>query len=124
VLVPRGGEFRGTGKEAVDTRFVTPPYAVYAAMKGAVEVFTRYWAMELGSRRISVNTIAPGPVATDFAEGLMRDNEEVRDHVSGATALGRVATADDIGPSVAALLGPDTGWITGQRIEASGGFRF
>jgi NAD(P)-dependent dehydrogenase (short-subunit alcohol dehydrogenase family) len=104
-------------------RFVTAPYAVYAAMKGAVEVLTRYWAAELGKRGISVNTIAPGPVATDFAGGYLRASEEVQQTMSGMTALGRVAHADDIGPAVAALVREGTAWITGQRIEVSGGFR-
>lgn len=104
-------------------RFVTAPYAVYASMKGAVEVLTRYWAAELGTRGISVNTIAPGPVATDFAGGYLRASQDARDAFAGLTALGRTADADDIGPAVAALVREGTGWITGQRIEASGGFR-
>jgi NAD(P)-dependent dehydrogenase (short-subunit alcohol dehydrogenase family) len=104
-------------------RFVTKPYAVYASMKGAVEVLTRYWALELGERGISVNTIAPGPVATDFAGGYLRASEEIRTRMGGMTALGRTATATDIGPAVAALLADGTGWITAQRIEASGDFR-
>jgi len=104
-------------------RFVTPPYAVYASMKGAVEVLTRYWATELGGRGISVNTIAPGPVATDFADGYIRDSDHVQAHLSGMTALGRVARAGDIGPAIAALAADGTAWITAQRIEASGGFR-
>lgn len=104
-------------------RFVTVPYAVYASMKGAVEVLTRYWALELGPRGITVNTIAPGPVATDFADGYLRASEQIQATMSGMTALGRVARAEDIGPAVAALASDGTGWITGQRIEASGGFR-
>lgn len=104
-------------------RFVTVPYAVYASMKGAIEVLTRYWATELGARGISVNTIAPGPVATDFADGYLRGSEQIQAAMSGMTALGRVAHAEDIGPAIAALAGEGTAWITGQRIEASGGFR-
>ncbi|WP_225627448.1 SDR family NAD(P)-dependent oxidoreductase [Streptomyces werraensis] len=104
-------------------RFVAPPYAVYGAVKGAVEVLTRYWAVELGGRGISVNTIAPGPVNTDFDGGYLRD-ENLQQIFSGLTAQGRVADADDIGPAVAALVREGTNWITGQRIEASGGFRF
>jgi NAD(P)-dependent dehydrogenase (short-subunit alcohol dehydrogenase family) len=104
-------------------RFVTVPYAVYASMKGAIEVLTRYWAAELGARGISVNTIAPGPVATDFAGAYLRNSEQIQATMSGMTALGRVAHAEDIGPAIAALAGDGTAWITGQRIEASGGFR-
>ncbi|MFE0358940.1 SDR family NAD(P)-dependent oxidoreductase [Streptomyces nigra] len=104
-------------------RFVAPPYAVYGAVKGAVEVLTRYWAVELGARGISVNTIAPGPVSTDFDGGALRDDENLQEIFSGLTAQGRVAEADDIGPVVAALVREGTSWVTGQRIEASGGFR-
>ncbi|MFE6104716.1 SDR family NAD(P)-dependent oxidoreductase [Streptomyces laurentii] len=104
------------------TRFVTPPYAVYGAVKGAVEVLTRYWAVELGGRGISVNTIAPGPVNTDFDGGYLRD-ENLQQIFSGLTAQRRIAHANDIGPAVAALTREGTNWITGQRIEASGGFR-
>jgi NAD(P)-dependent dehydrogenase (short-subunit alcohol dehydrogenase family) len=104
-------------------RFVTVPYAVYASMKGAVEVLTRYWATELGTRGISVNTIAPGPVATDFAGAYLRNSEQIQTAMSGMTALGRVAHAEDIGPAIAALASDGTAWITAQRIEASGGFR-
>lgn len=104
-------------------RFVTAGNAAYAAMKGAVEVLTRYWAAELGARGITVNTVAPGPVATDFAQGYIRASEDVQRSMIAATALGRVARANDIGPAVAALVAPGTHWITAQRIEASGGFR-
>jgi NAD(P)-dependent dehydrogenase (short-subunit alcohol dehydrogenase family) len=104
-------------------RFVTVPYAVYASMKGAIEVLTRYWATELGARGITVNTIAPGPVATDFADGYLRASEEAQTFMSGLTALGRIAQAEDIGPAIATLASAGTSWITAQRIEASGGFR-
>ncbi|MEH6458369.1 SDR family NAD(P)-dependent oxidoreductase [Chitinimonas sp. JJ19] len=103
------------------TRFALPGYAAYAAMKGAVEVLTRYLAKELGARRISVNVVAPGAIETDFGGGLVRDNREVNGFIAGQTALGRVGMPDDIGHVMAALLSDDCGWINGQRIEASGG---
>jgi NAD(P)-dependent dehydrogenase (short-subunit alcohol dehydrogenase family) len=103
------------------TRFYTPQHFIYAACKGAVEVLTRYMASELGPRQITVNTVAPGATATDFSGGLLRDNPGVQQMVSSVTALGRVGEADDIGPAIAALLGDGTHWITGQRIEISGG---
>ncbi|HSV81712.1 MAG TPA: SDR family oxidoreductase, partial [Ramlibacter sp.] len=103
------------------TRFSVPGFAAYAAMKGAVEVLTRYQARELGARGIAVNTVAPGAVATDFGGGAVRDQPQMRGFLAGQTALGRVGEADDIGPVVASLLSPDNGWVNGQRIEASGG---
>jgi NAD(P)-dependent dehydrogenase (short-subunit alcohol dehydrogenase family) len=103
------------------TRFYGPDHIVYAASKGAVEVFTRYLAHDLGSRGITVNTIAPGPVATDFSGGLLRDNEPVQEMITSATALGRYGVPDDIGPAIAAFVGTSNRWVNGQRLEVSGG---
>jgi NAD(P)-dependent dehydrogenase (short-subunit alcohol dehydrogenase family) len=102
-------------------RFAMPGYAAYAAMKGAMEVLTRYQAKELGSRGIGVNIVAPGAIETDFGGGLVRDNKQVNDFIASQTALGRVGRPDDIGGVVASLLSPDNRWINAQRIEASGG---
>ena len=103
------------------TRFSFPGRASYAAMKGAVEVLTRYLAKELGGRGIAVNTVAPGAIATDFSGGAVRDNPEYNKAVASATALGRVGLPEDIGPMIAALLGEENRWINAQRIEVSGG---
>ncbi|MFG6416855.1 SDR family NAD(P)-dependent oxidoreductase [Roseateles sp. DC23W] len=103
------------------TRFSLPGYAAYAAMKGAVEVLSRYQAKELAARGIRVNTLAPGAIATDFGDGAVRDNAELNRFVASVTALGRVGEADDIGGAAATLMRPGAGWITGQRMEASGG---
>ena len=102
-------------------RFSLQGYAAYAVMKGGVEVMTRYLALELGARRIAVNTVAPGAIATDFGGGAVRDNAQLNALIAGQTALGRVGEADDIGPVMAALLSGELGWVNGQRIEASGG---
>ncbi|WP_084078940.1 SDR family NAD(P)-dependent oxidoreductase [Demequina sp. NBRC 110057] len=103
------------------TRFVHVGRDAYAAMKGAVDVLTRYWAQELGGRGIRVNQVAPGPVETAFSgwEG----NEQVRQVFAEGTALGRSATADDIAGVIAGVLDPGAAWVTAQRIEASGGYR-
>ena len=102
-------------------RFSFPGSSAYAAMKGAVEVLTRYLAKELGARGITANTVAPGAIATDFSGGMVRDNPEVNKMVAGMTALGRVGQPDDIGPMIASLLSDDNRWVNGQRIEVSGG---
>ncbi|WP_226623421.1 SDR family NAD(P)-dependent oxidoreductase [Alloyangia pacifica] len=102
-------------------RFTLPGHAAYAAMKGAVEVLTRYAAQELGPRGIRVNCLAPGAIATDFAGGAVRDNAELNAQVAGMTTLGRVGEPDDIGAGVAALLTGGLGWMTAQRVELSGG---
>ena len=102
-------------------RFVGAPTSAYGSMKGAIEVLTRYLAKELGPRGITVNTVAPGAIATDFSGGAVRDNPELQERVVAMTALGRVGLPDDIGPMVASLLGDANRWVTGQRIEVSGG---
>ncbi len=102
-------------------RFSLPGYAAYAVMKGGVEVLTRYLAKELGARRISVNTIAPGAIETDFGGGGVRDNKDVNQFVANVTAQGRAGLPDDVGGAVAAILSPGAAWVTGQRIEVSGG---
>ena len=102
-------------------RFSLPGYAAYAAMKGAIEVLTRYQALELGPRRISVNVVAPGAIETDFGGGVVRDNPQLNQLIAGQTALGRVGVPDDVGGAIAALLSEDGRWINGQRIEISGG---
>ena len=102
-------------------RFTFPGYAAYAAMKGGIEVLTRYLAKELGPRRISVNTIAPGAIETDFGGGAVRDVPQVNQMIAAQTALGRVGLPDDVGGAVALLLSPEARWINGQRIEVAGG---
>jgi len=102
-------------------RFSLPGFAAYASMKGAIEVFTRYLAKELGPRGIAVNVVAPGAIETDFGGGAVRDNAELNKFVASVTAMGRVGVPDDIGPMIATLLADENRWLTGQRIEVSGG---
>jgi len=102
-------------------RFTLPGYSAYAATKGAVEVLTRYQAAELAPRRIRVNVLAPGAIATDFGGGHVRDNAEVNATVAATIALGRVGGADDIGAAVPHILSEGLGWANGTRIELSGG---
>jgi len=103
------------------TRLSMPRSSVYAAMKGAIEVFTRYLAKELGARGIRANTIAPGAILTDFGGGHLRENEQLQKIISDMTALGRPGVAEDIGGVVAFLCTEDARWVNGQRIELSGG---
>lgn len=102
-------------------RFSMPGASAYASMKGAIEVFTRYLAKELGAKQIRANVVAPGAIATDFGGGRVRDDEQVNQMVSSVTAMGRPGEAEDIGGVVAFLCTDDARWITGQRIEVSGG---
>ena len=103
------------------TRITLPGYAAYATMKGGMEVLTRYLAKELGPRGISVNTLAPGAIETDFGGGVVRDDAQLNSFIASNTALGRVGLPDDIGGAITSLLVGGNHWVTGQRIEASGG---
>jgi len=101
------------------TRITFPGRAVYASMKGAIEVLTRYLAKELGHRQITVNAVAPGAIATEGS--VVRNNPEINKLIASQTALDRVGEPDDIGGAIALLLSKENRWITGQRIEISGG---
>jgi NAD(P)-dependent dehydrogenase (short-subunit alcohol dehydrogenase family) len=102
-------------------RFALPGSSTYAAMKGAMEVLTRYQAKELGARGITANIIAPGAIETDFGGGRVRDNKAINQQIASQTALGRVGLPDDIGDAIAALLSDELGWMNAQRVEVSGG---
>lgn len=104
------------------TRYTYPGVSVYAAVKSALEALTRALAVELGPRRIAVNTVAPGGIVTDFGGGYLRD-AELQKTVIAETPLGRVGQPEDVADAIASLLSPDTRWITGQRIEVTGGYR-
>jgi len=103
------------------TRFAIPGYSAYAMMKGAVETMSLYLAKELASLGIRVNVLAPGAIETDFGGGAVRDNLAMNQFLASNTAMGRVGQPDDIGAVMRMLLSADAGWITAQRIEASGG---
>lgn len=103
------------------TRVSYPGFSAYSAVKGAVEILTLYMAKEFASRGITANTVAPGAIETDFLGGAVRDMPDLNKTFAGMTALGRVGVPDDIGPMIASLLSDDNRWITGQRIEVSGG---
>lgn len=102
-------------------RFSYPNYAPYAIMKAAIESLSRYQAQEFGNRKIRVNTVAPGAIATDFGGGAVRDNADLNAMIANTTALGRVGLPDDIGSVVAFLCSNDAKWVNAQRIEVSGG---
>jgi len=96
-----------------------PTYSVYAATKAAVEAMTHILAKELGPRGITVNAVAPGPVATElFLDGK---DQATLDRIKQMNPLGRLGEVDDIANVVSLLAGPDSGWINGQVIRANGG---
>jgi NAD(P)-dependent dehydrogenase (short-subunit alcohol dehydrogenase family) len=93
----------------------------YGSMKAAVEALTRYMALELGPRRITANVVAPGPIATDFSGGIVRDNPQLNKMIADNTALGRAGVPDDVGPVIASLLCDDFRGSTpsGSRSQAA-----
>lgn len=96
-----------------------PGYSVYAATKAAVEAMTHILAKELGSRGITVNAVAPGPVETRlFLDGK---SEQQVSAIAAMNPFGRLGRPDDIAGVVAFLAGSDSGWINGQIIRANGG---
>lgn len=101
-------------------RFSIPGYSAYAAMKGAIEVLTRYLAKELGARKISVNTVAPGIIETDFTREALA-HSGVREFMANNIALGRVGVPEDICGVVDFLCSESGRWVNAQRVEASGG---
>jgi len=102
-------------------RFSLPGNSVYGSLKGAIDVFTRYLAKELGSRGIRANVVAPGAIETDFGNGQVRDNKETNQFVATMTALGRAGLPEDIGSVVAFMCTEDARWINSHRLEVTGG---
>ncbi|WP_299572196.1 SDR family oxidoreductase [uncultured Williamsia sp.] len=105
------------------TRMAFPRSGPYAAAKGALEVLTRYQALEYGGRGITANVVAAGAVPTDFGGGHLRSDPDLQQTMIDSAALRRLAAPEDIGSAIAGLVTASGSWITGQRIEASGGVR-
>ncbi|MCZ4091451.1 SDR family oxidoreductase [Sinorhizobium psoraleae] len=96
-----------------------PGYAAYNGTKAAVEAFTRVFAKELRGRNITVNAVAPGPIATDLF--LTGKSDELIANFAKMPPLERLGQPDDIANVVAFLAGPDAGWVNGQVLRANGG---
>jgi 3-oxoacyl-[acyl-carrier protein] reductase len=103
----------------LNTAAAGPGLALYCASKAALEQVTAVAAREYGPRGITVNTVSPGATDTDMFRAA--NPPEAREQMSAFTALGRVGTPDDVAAVVAFLAGPDSGWVTGQNIRATGG---
>ena len=100
------------------TRHHVPLTSVYAASKAALEQFTKLWSKELASQGITVNSILPGYVATDWVDYAP---EEQKDWMANQAAFGRLGTAQDIASAVLFLASDLSAWVTGQNIAVDGG---
>jgi NAD(P)-dependent dehydrogenase (short-subunit alcohol dehydrogenase family) len=121
LLADSGAIVNTTSNSALPTG-LEAGYSAYASMKGGLTVLTRYMAKELSERGIRVNSVAPGPTRTRIANDAFERFPEVIPPIVERTALGRLGDGDDVGKIIAALLSDECGWITGENIEASGGF--
>ena len=112
-----GGRIVNFSTSVVGTKLET--YGVYTATKAAVETMTAILAKELRGRSITVNAVAPGPVATELF--LNGKSPELIDRFASMNPLERLGTPEDVASAVAFLVGPDGGWINGQVLRANGG---
>ena len=112
-----GGRIINFSTSVVGTKLET--YGVYAATKSAVETMTAILSKELRGRSITVNAVAPGPVATDLF--LHGKSPELIERFAKMNPLERLGTPEDIASSVAFLAGLDGSWINGQTLRANGG---
>jgi 3-oxoacyl-[acyl-carrier protein] reductase len=105
---------------SVASQLAPPTASVYSATKGAVDVLTKSLASELGPKKIRVNAVLPGPVETE-GTAAMAEFEPLLASTLPRTPLGRVGQPGDIAHVVSFLASGDSGWITGQTIQAAGG---
>ncbi|MFJ2046723.1 SDR family oxidoreductase [Paenibacillus taichungensis] len=102
------------------TRVASPGVFTYSMSKGAIDTFTLLLAKQLGSRNITVNAIQPGIINTEMNAGTLQ-NSEGQKYAAGLSAFGRWGEPEDIADIAAFLASPDSRWVTGQLLDASGG---
>jgi 3-oxoacyl-[acyl-carrier protein] reductase len=112
-----GGRIVNFSSSVVGIKMET--YGVYSATKSAIETMTAILSKELRGRRISVNAVAPGPVATELF--LHGKTPELIDRLAKMNPMERLGTPEDIASAVSFLAGPEGGWINGQVLRANGG---
>lgn len=122
-LLADGGAIVNVASSSALPTSLTPGYSAYSTMKGGLIVLSRGLAKELSARGIRVNCVSPGPTRTRLGNDGFARMPELIAPLAAQTALGRIGEPDDIGKVIAGLLSDELGWITGEHIEVSGGFR-
>ena len=122
-LLAEGGAIVNVASASATTIERGGGYTAYAANKGAIITFSRYLAVELAERRIRVNALAPGATRTNLSDGAFEKYAHLIPEIAEKTLLGRVGEPEDIAAVIAVLVGDEGRWITGQVIEASGGYQ-
>ena len=117
-LITDGGAI--VNLSSATTRVIFEGTSTYASLKGAVDIWTRCLAKELGPRRIRANSVSPGPIATELVD--LDENPEFKQLLLDQTALNRIGESSDVGSVIASLVSSDTQWVNAQRIEVAGGF--
>jgi NAD(P)-dependent dehydrogenase (short-subunit alcohol dehydrogenase family) len=121
-LLANGGAIVNVTSSSALSTGAEEGYSAYATMKGGLTVLTRYLAKELSTRGIRVNAVAPGVTRTRIADDSFGRHPEIIPAIAAKTALGRIGEPADIGAAIAMLASDDGRWITGQSIEATGGY--
>ncbi len=121
-LIEDGGAIVNTVSSTGFKRGVEENYSAYGTMKGGLVLLTRYQALELSRRGIRVNSVSPGPTRTGMSEAAFDEYPDLVKGLVDRTALGRIGESDDVGRAIAMLLSDEAAWITGENLEASGGY--
>ncbi|MFJ8730011.1 SDR family NAD(P)-dependent oxidoreductase [Streptomyces bauhiniae] len=121
-LLADGGAIVNTSSNSTAAYGLEPGYSAYAALKGGLDVLTRYMAKEFSPRGIRVNAVSPGPTRTRLGDDAFTRFPEVVPALVARTAFGRVGEPEDVGALIAALVSDDSRWVTAQNIEVSGGY--
>ncbi|MFF9378629.1 SDR family NAD(P)-dependent oxidoreductase [Streptomyces griseoluteus] len=121
-LMAGGGAIVNTSSSSATAASPEPGYSAYAALKGGIDVLTRYMAKEFAPRGIRVNAVSPGPTRTRLGDDGFTRFPEVIPALAARTALGRVGEPEDVGALIATLVSGESRWVTAQNIEVSGGY--
>ncbi|MBW0100972.1 SDR family NAD(P)-dependent oxidoreductase [Pseudonocardia sp. KRD291] len=125
-LVHRTAPAMGAGGRVLtigglDARFAQAGHGLLGGAKAALEALTRSWAVELGPRGVTANTIVPGPVLTDSLETYLNGQDDVRRLLVDHTPVGRLCTPDDVADVAEFLVSPAAAMISGQVVTVDGG---